>query len=192
MSTSRGIGPPPNRNIAQRANAFELLASLPDSCAALAFFDPQHRGVLDKLAYDNEGARQRERCRLPAMSEDYIDACLRQIARVLVPSGYCMRWMDTFTLCEAHHLRVADVLKPVYLVAWDSLRLGMGKRIRHRGDYLMVLQKPPIHARTWRDHAIPSRWPEKVDRKIHPHVKPQGLIARASVLGSHPANESAA
>ena len=31
---------------------------------------------------------------------------------------------------------------------------------------------------TWRDHTIPSRWPEKVDRKIHPHAKPAGLIAR--------------
>jgi hypothetical protein len=32
--------------------------------------------------------------------------------------------------------------------------------------------------RTWRDHAIPDRWPEKVDRKIHPHIKPTGLITR--------------
>ena len=31
---------------------------------------------------------------------------------------------------------------------------------------------------TWRDHTIPSRWPEKVDRKTHPHAKPAGLIAR--------------
>jgi site-specific DNA-methyltransferase (adenine-specific) len=172
------IGLLPDRNIAQRRDALELLKSLPDACATLAFFDPQHRAVLDKLKFGNEGERQRERYRLPAMSEDYIDACCREIARMLVPSGYCMRWMDTFTLCEAHHLRVADVLKPVYLVAWDNLRLGMGKRIRHRGDYLLVLQKSPVIASNWRDHGIPSRWVEKVDRRIHPHVKPQGLIER--------------
>jgi hypothetical protein len=42
-----------------------------------------------------------------------------------------------------------------------------------------VLQKPPLRAKgTWRDHSIPSRWPEKVDRKTHPHAKPAGLIAR--------------
>ena len=36
--------------------------------------------------------------------------------------------------------------------AWDSLRIGMGKRSRRRGDYLLVLQKPPIKAgTTWRD-----------------------------------------
>ena len=41
----------------------------------LVFFDPQFREVLDKLAYGNEGARQVERCNLPQMSADYIDAC---------------------------------------------------------------------------------------------------------------------
>src|SRR5258708_36906003 len=48
------------RNVAQRGDALELLRSLPDACAALAFFDPQHRGVLDKLAFGNEGARHGE------------------------------------------------------------------------------------------------------------------------------------
>jgi site-specific DNA-methyltransferase (adenine-specific) len=55
----------------------------------------------------------------------------------------------------------------------------MGKRSRRRGDYLLVLQKPPIKAgATWRDHGIPNRWTEKTDRHIHPHIKPTGLIAR--------------
>src|SRR6516164_5632560 len=94
------------RNVAQRGDALDLLTSLPDACAALAFFDPQHRGVLDKLKFGNEGARQKGRAALPAMPDDYIDACCREIARVLRPSGYCMRWFDTYGLCEAHHLRV--------------------------------------------------------------------------------------
>jgi site-specific DNA-methyltransferase (adenine-specific) len=43
----------------------------------------------------------------------------------------------------------------------------------------LVLQKPPLAAKkTWRDHGIPSRWPEKVDRTIHLHSKPLGLIRR--------------
>jgi site-specific DNA-methyltransferase (adenine-specific) len=54
----------------------------------------------------------------------------------------------------------------------------MGKRTRRRSDYLLVLQKSPVSARTWRDHGIPKRWPEKVDRKVHPHIKPSGLIER--------------
>src|SRR5436190_23647915 len=108
-------------NTAQQGDALTLLRSLSDSCTPLAFFDPQHRGVLDKLKFGNEGERQRGRAALPAMSEDYIDACCREIARVLKPSGYCMRWVDTYGLCEAHHLRVADCLKCVDCIAWDNL-----------------------------------------------------------------------
>jgi site-specific DNA-methyltransferase (adenine-specific) len=79
---------------------------------------------------------------------------------------------------EGDHLRVTEV-KPVDLIAWDNLYFGNGYRSRRRGDYLLVLQKPPtIAKKTWRDHGIPSRWPEKVDRKLHPDIKPIGLISR--------------
>jgi site-specific DNA-methyltransferase (adenine-specific) len=113
------------------------------------------------------------------MTGDYIDQSCREAARVLAPSGYLLRWTDTFHLCEGDHRRLADVLTCVDLIAWDCLRMGMGYRTRRRGDYLLVLQKPPLRAKgTWRDHGIPSRWPEKVDNKTHPHAKPAGLIAR--------------
>ena len=71
------------------------------------------------------------------------------------------------------------VLKCVDLVAWDNQRLGMGYRARRRGDYVVVLQKLPLKARaTWRSSpTIPDRWPEKVNRKLHPHIKPVGLIS---------------
>jgi site-specific DNA-methyltransferase (adenine-specific) len=134
--------------------------------------------VLNKLKYGNEGARQKRRFDLPAMSGDYIDAGCREAARVLTPSGYLLRWTDTFHLCEGDHQRITE-LKCVDLIAWDSLRPGNGYRSRRRGDYLLVLQKPPIVAKaTWRDHGIPNRWPEKVDRGLHPHIKPIGLVTR--------------
>ena len=60
------------RNVAQQGDALALLQSLPDSCTPVVFFDPQFRGVLDKLKYGNEGARQKGRFKLPAMSSDYI------------------------------------------------------------------------------------------------------------------------
>jgi site-specific DNA-methyltransferase (adenine-specific) len=167
------------RNIAQSGDALALLGSLSDCCTPLVFFDPQHREVLNKLKYGNESARQRGRSRLPAMTSDYVDACCREVARVLRPSGYLLQWVDTFRLGEAYHLQIADVLKCVDLIAWDNLHLGNGYRSRRRGDYLLVLQKPPLIAKsTWRDHSIPSRWHEKVDRTIHPHVKPIELIGR--------------
>ena len=84
---------------------------------------------------------------------------------------------STLTVCEAHtpHRQSPSV---VDLIAWDNLRPGMGKRSRRRGDYLLVLQRPPVTASNWRDHGIPSRWVEKIDRRIHPHAKPIGLIER--------------
>jgi site-specific DNA-methyltransferase (adenine-specific) len=165
---------------ARRGDALALLRSLPDGCTKLVFFDPQHRAVLDKLKFGNESSRQRGRAELPAMSDDYIDSACLEIARVLRPSGYLGRWVDTFCLCEGHHLRIPHQhIKPVDLIAWDSVRFGMGKRSRRRGDYLLVLQKPPIKVgTTWTDHGIPSRWIEKVDRSTHPHIKPIDLIAR--------------
>jgi site-specific DNA-methyltransferase (adenine-specific) len=170
-----------NRNRAKSGDALALLRSLPDSCTPLIFFDPQYREALNKLQYGNEGVERRKaRAALPAMTSDYIDAVCRESMRVLQPSGYLMRWVDVFGLCTGAHLRIVDeACQCVDLIAWDSLRVGMGYRSRRRGDYLLVFQKPPTKAKsTWRDHGIPDRWPEKVDRKIHPHIKPIGLTAR--------------
>ena len=49
-------------NVAQRGDALELLQSLADNSVTVGHFDPQHRSVLDKMAYGNEGERQIERC----------------------------------------------------------------------------------------------------------------------------------
>jgi site-specific DNA-methyltransferase (adenine-specific) len=167
------------RNIPQHGDALALLQSLPDGCTPLVFFDPQHRENLDKLKYGNEGERQQERCRLPQMSSEYIEQCCRDSARALTSSGYLMLWQNAFQTCQGYHLRLANALQCVDLIAWDNQRLGMGYRARRRGDYLVILQKPPIKARAiWRTKpTIPDRWPEKVDRKLHPHIKPIGLIS---------------
>jgi site-specific DNA-methyltransferase (adenine-specific) len=176
------------RNVAQCGDALALLQSLPDCSSPVVIFDPQYRENLDKLKYGNEGARQSERCLLPQMSSEYIDMCCLEAARVLKPSGYVFQWINAFRLCEAAHLRLCDVLQCVDLIAWDSERIGMGYRSRRRGDYLLALQKPPLKARsTWRTKpTIPDRWPEKVDRKIHPHVKPACLIRALIEATSNP------
>jgi site-specific DNA-methyltransferase (adenine-specific) len=154
------------------------------------FLDPQFRELLDKQGYGNEGKqRQKARAELPPMTIDYISACCGEIMRVLRPSGYLMRWIDKFGLCSGLHRKLVDEMgyERVELIAWDSLRIGMGHRARARGDYLLIFQKPPIKAKsTWRDHGIPDRWPEKVDRRIHPHIKPIGLITRLIAATTHP------
>jgi site-specific DNA-methyltransferase (adenine-specific) len=115
------------------------------------------------------------------MTDAYIDACCRESVRLPLPSGYLMLWTDVYRLCEGYHLRLSDVLKCVDLISWDDERNpgGNGYRSRRCGGYLIILQKPPVRARaTWRDHGIRDHWSENVDRRIHPHIKPIGLIKR--------------
>jgi site-specific DNA-methyltransferase (adenine-specific) len=172
-------------NVEQQGDALNLMQSLPVACTKCVIFDPQYREILDKLAYGNEGARQKGRFLLPEMTTGYIKDCVLEAARLLKPSGYFTWWTDTFNLCEGRHLDkdIKAVLPPVDLIAWDSGRPGNGYRSRRRGGYLLILQKPPILAKaTWRDHGIGDRWLEKVDRKAHPHVKPIELLKR--VIGA--------
>ena len=174
-------------DVALREDALTLLRSLPDGCALPAFFDPQHSGVLDRLQYGNEGARQKHRCALPADGRRLYRSVLPGDRAGAAAKRLRVVWADTFRLCQGDHLRIADVLPCVDLIAWDNLRPGNGYRTRRRGDYLLVLQRPPLRAKaTWRDHSIPSRWAEKVDRRIHPHAKPAGLITRLIVAVTEP------
>jgi hypothetical protein len=115
-------------DVAQCGDALELLQSLPDCSAAVVVFDPQHRSNLDALKYGNEGARQIERCRLPQMTDEYIDLCSGEIARVLRPSGYLFLWSDVYRLCEGYHLRHKKTLPGVDLIAWDDMNPKGGRR----------------------------------------------------------------
>lgn len=152
------------------ADGLTLLRSLKTGVASCVFADFQYRGVLDAMAYGNEGERQSERAALPQMSEETIIAFLTQIGRVLRPSRYCAMWCDKFTLCERRY--VIPGLKIVDLIVWEKPRIGMGYRTRRKSEFLRILQKPPIEAKsTWKDHGIPDVWAEAAD-KSHPHAKP--------------------
>jgi site-specific DNA-methyltransferase (adenine-specific) len=176
-------------DIAQAGDSLELLQSLPDGSAALVHFDPQHRSILDHQKYGNEGKRQIERCRLPQMSDEFIDQCCGEIARVLRPSGYLLLWSDVYRLCEGYHLRFKKTLPAVDLISWDdqNLKGGNGYRSRRCGGYLLILQKPPKRARaTWTDHKIRDKWAEPVDRTQHVHVKPGKLLTRVIAATTAP------
>lgn len=56
--------------------------------------------------------------------------------------------------------------------------MGMGWRTRRQAEYVVVLQREPLHATsTWRDRALPDVWEERVT-KAHPHSKPVELQER--------------
>lgn len=153
---------------------------LPDTIP-VAFFDPQYRGVLDKLRFGNEGKKRgQRRCALEQMDEPTIAKFIRGIDRALIPSGHLFLWMDKFHLCNGFGAWLeATALDIVDLVNWDKERIGMGYRSRRTTEYCVVLQKQPRKAKgVWKIHNIPDTWREKTKNGTgHPHKKPLGLQA---------------
>jgi len=152
---------------------------VPDDAAALCIFDPQYYGALDKMAYGNEGARQKGRVALVQMDDATIAAFVAEIARTLRPSGHLLLWTDKFHLCQGVAPWLAGTsLSVVDLIVWDKTRIGMGYRSRRRSEYLTVLQKAPLRAKgVWHGRAIRAVWAKKA-RPGHPHRKPAGLQRR--------------
>lgn len=155
-------------------DGLELLHHINDNALKVVFFDPQYRGVLDKLKYGNEGKnRGKQRSALTQMSEETIISFLKEIDRILVPSGYLFLWVDKFHLIEGVTSWFKDtILETVDMITWNKMKMGMGYRSRRTSEYLVVVQKLPKLAKaTWRIHNITDVWDEKV-AKIHPHSKP--------------------
>lgn len=158
----------------------KLLSKIKKESISLAFFDPQYRGVLDKMRYGNEGERQRERIRLYQMDEKMILKFIVEIHRVLKESAYLMLWIDKFHLCEGvQKWFKKTTFQSVDLITWNKEKMGMGYRTRRQSEYLLVLQKAPIRAReTWKLRNIRDVWSEKLQKdykRLHPHSKPKGL-----------------
>lgn len=160
-------------------DGLEFLERLPGAAIPAAFFDPQYRGVLDKLKYGNEGEKRgRRRFLLQQMSAETIKEFIEAIDRCLIPSGHMFLWIDKFHLCEGFQRWFDNTnLSVVDLVSWDKGRIGMGYRTRRRTEYCIVLQKHPRKAKgVWRIHNIPDTWLEKSNNgRGHPHKKPVEL-----------------
>lgn len=165
-------------NEKNKMDGIVLLRSIRDGAAAAAFFDPQYRGVLDKLEYGNEGkSRGKARCSLQQMDEPIIGDFIRELNRVLRPSGHLFLWVDKFHLCTGvlPWFEGSTDLQLVDLITWDKEKIGMGYRTRRRAEYCVVLQKKPLRAKgVWKLHNIPDVWREKTE-KLHPHSKPPEL-----------------
>lgn len=166
------------------ANGLDLLRQFPDGSVPLAFFDPQYRGVLDRMNYGNEGERQIKRAELTQMTEDIITKFITEYARVLSPSGHFMLWIDKFHLVEgvSKWYEKTDLMA-VDLVTWDKGRMGMGYRTRRKSEYLLILQKPPKRVKgVWCLHNIPDVVAEKTvptrHTPHHAHSKPIELQAK--------------
>jgi site-specific DNA-methyltransferase (adenine-specific) len=156
-----------------------LMGKLEDNYASAVFFDPQYRGVLDKLKYGNEGkSRGKKRCELKQMTEDIILKFLKEINRVLKPSGHLFLWVDKFHLCEGVKSWLDNTeLEIVDMLVWDKQRMGMGYRTRRQCEFCIIIQKKPKRAKgVWTNHSVRDIWQEKIVDKKHTHQKPIKLI----------------
>ena len=176
-------------NARLKMDGLDFLARLPDEAVPLAFLDPQYRGVLDKLAYGNEGVKRgRARAALQQMDETTICAFIQAIDRVLTPGGHLFLWLDKFHLCSGIVPWLTGTqLAVVDLITWDKGRMGMGYRTRRQSEYLVVLQKTPRRAKgVWTLHDIPDLWRELAERGRHAHRKPVDLQAKLIAAVSNP------
>lgn len=165
-------------NTRNEMNGLDLLKIIPEKTIKIAFFDPQYRGVLDKLSYGNESAKQKGRAELNQMPEEVIKEFISAINKSLKDSGYLFLWIDKFHLVEGIHGWLEGTnLKPVDMITWHKQTFGLGYRSRRVSEYLVVLQKTPIIAKkSWTKHNIPNVWIEKIEKgSTHPHTKPKGL-----------------
>lgn len=167
-------------NYKNKIDGLKLLSNIKNETVKITFFDPQYRGVLDKLKYGNEGKnRGKARHDLQQMNEETIINFIKEIDRVLLPSGHLFLWVDKYHLCTGVIKWVENTkLELVDMITWDKGKIGMGYRTRRKAEYLIVFQKKPIKAKGyWNDHRIPDIWLEKAD-KVHAHSKPIELQKR--------------
>ena len=162
-------------NRKNKMNGLDLLDLLDKESIKVTFFDPQYRGVLDKLCYGNEGkSRGKDRSALPQMSQEIIFEFLAKIELVLKPNGYLFLWLDKFHLFEVKSwIENYQSLEIVDMIVWNKMKIGMGYRTRRKSEYLVIIQKSPRQAKsTWTLHNIPDVWDEKILDKNHTHAKP--------------------
>lgn len=164
----------------QKMDGLTLLKKLPAHSVPLVFFDPQYRSILDKQAYGNEGVgRSKNRAELPQMTDKVIKHFLKEIERILLPSGHLMLWVDKFIIFNGIHAFTAGLsFQLVDMITWNKQRMGMGYRTRRYSEYLVIFQKPPIRAKgVWRLHDIPDVWDERIENgdRNHIHAKPVSL-----------------
>lgn len=161
-------------NFKNIVDGLTLLHNILPNKIKTAFFDPQYRGVLDKLQYGNEGVnRGKARHDLTQMPENVICDFINELNRVITPSGHLFLWVDKFHLCQGvlAWFEKTD-FNLVDMIVWDKDKIGMGYRSRRKSEYLIVLQKSPVRAKdVWTNHSIPDVWLEKT-QKVHPHSKP--------------------
>ena len=158
-------------------DGLKLLKKIKACSLPCVFFDPQYRGILDKMSYGNEGvSRGRARAQLQQMSEPQIVDFCHEISRVLGKQGHLFLWLDKYHLLTGFRgWFEGTALEVVDMIVWDKVKMGMGYRTRKQCEYLVIAQKRPLRTKgIWTIHNIRDIWQEKI-KKTHAHSKPVAL-----------------
>ena len=128
-------------NKKNQIDGLELMNGIKDETISTAFFDPQYRGILDKMKYGNEGKnRGKARSKLQQMSEETIIAFIQELNRVIKPQGHLFLWVDKFHLCQGVLSWFIDTdFNLVDMITWDKGKIGMGYRTRRKSEYLIII-----------------------------------------------------
>ena len=164
-----------------KMDGLRLLSKIPDNTIPVSIFDPQYRGVYDTMQYGNETtSRNYKRVEIPQMNEYVIKEFIREISRILIPSGHLFLWVDKFHFCTNFRNWFNSPLSVVDMIVWDKGKIGLGYRTRHKSEFLIVLQKEPKRAKgCWTVRDIPDVWTEKTKMtKQYHHTKPIKLQTR--------------
>ena len=110
----------PNTRI--KMEGIQFLKMLNDTSVPVCFFDPQYRGILDKMKYGNEGKKRgRARASLKQMDDSTIKKFIKEIDRVLCSSGHLFLWIDKFHLCSGFDFWMDQTsLETVDMITWDK------------------------------------------------------------------------
>ena len=161
-------------NAINQGDGLELLRSLPANSAKLVFFDPQY-----------EPANQVSRIKdwpLAYQTSAQIKQFLREINRVLKPSGFCLLWINKTLLIAGQAWDWMPLnlgLKIVDLLIWVKPHFGFGSYLRNQTEFAFLLQKQPTNHKLFKNRGFGNVWAEDqlaVNKRNHPHQKPKGLI----------------
>jgi len=161
-------------NLPQPGEALELLTTITDKSVSLVFFDPQ---------YEKSGDVSRVKDWPLHYQSDYqINQLLKEIERVLKPSGFCLLWVSKAILGTdrvLNWLLRSPQLKIVDILVWDKHNFGMGSWFRSQAEFAFLIQKHPTNSKLFKDRGFGNVWAEKQlspQQKKHPHQKPRKLI----------------
>jgi len=159
---------------------------LPANSANLVFFDPQYEKVSQVSRIKN--------LPLSYQTPQQISQFLKQIARILKPSSFCLLWLNKNLLMTGQFLAWLlpnSNLKIVDLLLWIKPHFGFGSYLRNQAEFALLLQKHPINSKFFKSKGLGNAWIEDslpASKRKHPHQKPRKLIKALIKATTEPGN----